>query len=210
MTGRRVPEESRRQEQGSCSHTRSSMPGPVPLLLSHRCRCCAGQRHLGAGRRLAALCPCLRARSAFCIYPAALCAPHFHQPWGGGHLCCSGKPSKPSLAGDPPRSSQGNLLQHRPARKPTSLFLLELDSRNRVFPPATLPPVHRARGQPGALPSASTPGPGLSEPGSRWRQSPPALTHPPPDPTLPRTPFRAPGSPGQVQQLPVKKLNRDG
>lgn len=94
-----------------------------------------------------------------------------------------------------PRSSQGNLLQHGLARKQTSLFLLEPDSRNQVFPPSTLPPVHQVQGQPGALPLASTAGPGQSEPGSQLRQSPlsnPHVSTHPRDPCIPPDPLQGP------------------
>ena len=55
----------------------------------------------------------------------------------GGHPCCSGQPSGPSPLATTSQFSRKPLTA-RPARKQqTSLFLLEPDSRNRVFPPSS-------------------------------------------------------------------------
>ena len=89
---------------------------------------------------------------------AALRAPH---PGPGGHLCCSGQPSAPSPAGTHltvPEETSDSM-----AGQEANIFV----SPGTRFqepgphPPPSPPPGHQAPGQPGALPSACTLGPGL-------------------------------------------------
>lgn len=102
----------------------------------------------------------------------------------------------------PPNSSQGNLLSRGQeanifVSSGTKLQELGFSFSNTLPPP---PPctiaVHQVLGKPGALQSASTLGPGQSEPGSGRRQSPlptpPNVLTYPWDPSTPPTPLRGP------------------
>lgn len=176
MTSRRSPRKAGGRRRGTAVTPAPACPGPVLLVLSHHCCCSAGQRHLGAGRRLAA---CVLACMLILLAasPQHLCV-LLTSTSPGGHLCCSGKSSTPSPAGTRltvPREtsyctggSGSKRLCFSWNWTPGTGFFLQRQ---------TLAPVHQVQGQPGALPSASSLGPGLSEPGSRLRQSPPLHSH---------------------------------